>query len=206
MRTIGSKFLGLLLFVASVGGASFGQNVTGSISGTVSDSKGGVVPNVTVTVTNADQKVAVRTLTTDDRGQYVAALLPVGRYNVTVEAAGFKKATRSGIVLNVDDRLAVNFILEVGSVNESVSVEADALHVDTESATASGVISGLQLRELSLNSRNYAQLVTLGPWRFRFRQRRPDFPWRHGPHRHQRHDLPNQRQPPRGKQLASGRG
>src|SRR6266478_935260 len=139
------------------------QNVTGTILGTVSDSKGGVVPNVGVTITNADQKVVVRTVSTDDRGQFVVPLLPVGRYNVAAEITGFKKAIQSGIVLNVDDRVAVNFSLEVGSVSESVSVEANALQVDTQSATATGVISGLQLRELSLNSRNYAQLVLLVP-------------------------------------------
>ena len=139
------------------------QNVTGTILGTVSDSKGGFVPNVAVTITNADQRVVVRTVSTDDHGQFVAPLLPVGRYNVAAEITGFKKAIQSGIVLNVDDRVAVNFSLEVGSVSESVSVEASALHVDTESATATGVISGLQLRELSLNSRNYAQLVLLVP-------------------------------------------
>jgi hypothetical protein len=139
------------------------QNVTGTILGTVSDSKGGVVPNVAVMITNADQRVVVRTVTTDDHGQFVVPLLPVGRYNVAAEITGFKKAIQSGIALNVDDRVAVNFSLEVGSVSETVSVEANALHVDTESATATGVISGLQLRELSLNSRNYAQLVLLVP-------------------------------------------
>ncbi|MGB7845353.1 MAG: carboxypeptidase-like regulatory domain-containing protein [Candidatus Acidiferrum sp.] len=139
------------------------QNVTGTILGTVSDAKGGVVPNVTVTITNADQKVLVRTISTDDQGQFVVPLLPVGRYNVAAEISGFKKAIKSGIVLNVDDRLAVNFSLEVGSVTESVSVEASTLHVDTESATATGVISGTQVRELSLNSRNYAALVLLVP-------------------------------------------
>lgn len=147
----------------SLCGVAAAQNVTGSIVGTVSDSKGGVIPNATVTVTNADQGVVVRTLTTDERGQYSAPLLPVGHYSVTTEIKGFKKVTQSGVLLNVDDRVAVNFTLEVGLVTDSVLVEADALHVDTESATASGVISGIQLRELSLNSRNYAQLVLLVP-------------------------------------------
>src|SRR5260370_39798761 len=95
------------------------QNVTVTILGTVSDSKGGFVPNVAVTITNADQRVVVRTVSTDDHGQFVAPLLPVGRYNVAAEITGFKKAIQSGIVLNVDDRGAVNFSLEVGSVNES---------------------------------------------------------------------------------------
>ena len=139
------------------------QEVTGSIVGTVSDSKGGVIPNAKVTITNTDQQIVVRTLTTDDHGQYAAPLLPIGQYSVTVEIAGFKKTTQSGFVLNVSDKLAANFALEVGAVSESVDVQANALQVDTQSATATGVISGLQLRELSLNSRNYAQLVLLVP-------------------------------------------
>src|SRR6266851_437456 len=157
----------VLLLVAGLSagmcGIVWAQEVTGSIVGTVTDSKGGVVPNAKVTITNTDRQIVVRTLTTDDHGQYAAPLLPVGHYSVTVEIAGFKKVTQSGFVLNVSDKLAVNFTLEVGSVSESVNVEANALQVDTQSATATGVISGLQLRELSLNSRNYAQLVLLVP-------------------------------------------
>jgi carboxypeptidase family protein len=148
---------------AGLCGRAAAQETTGSIAGTVSDSKGGVVPNAKVTITNSDKQVVVRTLTTDDHGQYAAPLLPVGRYSVTVESAGFKKVTQSSFLVNVNDKLAANFTLEVGAVNETVSVEANALQVDTQSATATGVISGTQLKELSLNSRNYAQLVLLVP-------------------------------------------
>jgi len=148
---------------AGMCGPAVAQETTGTILGTVTDSKGGVVPNAKVTINNTDQQVVVRTLTTDERGQYAAPLLPVGHYSVTVEIAGFKRVTQRGFVLNVSDKLAVNFTLEVGAMNETVSVEANALQVDTQSATATGVISGLQLRELSLNSRNYAQLVLLVP-------------------------------------------
>src|SRR6266581_1887599 len=158
-------FVLLLVVGLSVGicGIATAQETTGSILGTVMDFKGGVVPNAKVTITNTDQQVVLRTLTTDEHGQYAAPLLPVGHYSVTVEIAGFKRVTHSGLVLNVSDKLAVNFTLEVGAVSETVSVEANALQVDTQSATATGVISGLQLRELSLNSRNYAQLVLLVP-------------------------------------------
>lgn len=163
MKGLASKFLCSFLLALSFSCAALSQSVTGTILGTVSDSKGGAVASAAVTITNADQNIAVRTLTTDQQGQYVAALLPVGRYTVTAEASGFKKVVHSGLVLNVDDKLAVNLTLEVGAVSESVTVEANALQVDTQSATATGVISGLQLRELSLNSRNYAQLVLLVP-------------------------------------------
>ncbi len=163
MKGLASKLLWCFVLALSMSYAGFSQNVTGTILGTVTDSKGGAVANATVTITNSDQNIVVRTLTTDQEGQYIAPLLPVGRYSVTGEASGFKKVVHSGLVLNVGDKLAVNLTLEVGSVNESVTVEANAVQVDTQSATATGVISGLQLRELSLNSRNYAQLVLLVP-------------------------------------------
>src|SRR5438445_4951649 len=98
MRGMTVRCLFAFLLVFGMGCACVGQNVTGTIAGTVSDSKGGVVPNGKVSVTNSDQQVVVRTLTTDDHGLYVAADLPVGRYSVTVEAAGFKKAVRTGLV------------------------------------------------------------------------------------------------------------
>jgi hypothetical protein len=153
----------LAFLIAVCAGTASAQTTTGTILGTVSDSKGGFMPNVTITITNADQNIVVRTLTTDDQGQYVAPQLPVGRYNVSAELAGFKRSVRTGIALSVNDKLAANLTLEVGAVTESVTVESTPFQVDTQSAAATGVITGLQLRELSLNSRNYAQLVLLVP-------------------------------------------
>lgn len=155
--------LSLLTFLFAGAPSLHAQDITGTILGTVTDSRGGVVPNVKITITNADRKVLLRTLATDERGEFVAPLLPVGRYEVTAEAPGFKKVTQTGLVLNLNDKLAVNFTLEVGAVTESVSVQADVLRVDTQSATPAGVISGLQVRELALNGRNWEQLVTLVP-------------------------------------------
>lgn len=163
MKGAANRCLGVLLLMFCLSCASFGQNVTGTILGTVTDSKGGALANATVTITNADQNIAIRTLTTDQQGQYVAPLLAVGRYRVTAEAPGFKRATQTGLVLNVNDKLVVNLALEVGAISETVTVEANALHVDTETATPAGVISGLQVRELALNGRNWEQLVKLVP-------------------------------------------
>jgi hypothetical protein len=161
------RSLGILVatfvFLLAISAPIHAQNVKGAISGLVTDSSGKSVPNAKVTLTNADQQADVRTVMTDANGQYSAPLLPVGRYNITVEAPNFKKVVKEGIVLNVDDKLGEDFTLSVGAVTETVSVQADAVHVETESATASGVISGTQVRELSLNSRNYAQLVLTVP-------------------------------------------
>jgi hypothetical protein len=144
-------------------GPATAQEITGSIVGTVTDAKGGVVAGASITITNTDRQVVVRRLKTDDHGMYAAPLLPIGHYSVTVEAAGLRKVTESGVVLNVNDKLAVNFALEVGSVSETVNVEADALHVDTQSVVPTGLITGTQVRELSLGTRNYEQLVSLMP-------------------------------------------
>jgi len=91
--------------------------------------------------------------------------LPVGRYSVSTELKGFKKVVRTGLVLNVSDKLGVNLTLEAGAVTDTVTVEANALQVDTQSAAAAGVINGTQLRELSLNSRNYAHSFSSFPAR-----------------------------------------
>jgi len=135
----------------------------GSITGTVTDAKGGVIPNVAITITNTDQNVVVKTATTDKDGTYNAELLPVGHYSVTAEITGFKKSTQTGITLHAAEKLTVNLTLEVGTVSEVVTVEANALQIETRSATPTGVVTGTQIRNLALNTRNYEQLVTLMP-------------------------------------------
>ena len=151
---------GLLLGFAS---AAVAQVVTGTISGTVKDSSGAVVPNATVTITNTDKNITARTLKTDAAGGYSAPLLPVGQYAVKVEANGFATASQSNIALNVNENLAVNLTLQVGSSSQTVTVEAAPLQVDLQTAQAQTVITGTQIRELAINTRNYEQLVSLMP-------------------------------------------
>src|SRR5882724_11606299 len=139
------------------------QEVTGSIAGTVHDTSGAVVPNATVTVKNTDRNTVIRTMKTDDQGNYVAPLLPIGNYSLTFEATGFRTFVQNAITLNVNNKLTFSPTLEVGSASQTVQVEADAIQVEMASPTASGIVSGTQLRELSLNNRNYEQLVTLVP-------------------------------------------
>ena len=96
-----------------------GQTTTGSIVGTVTDPSGAVIGGATVVITNMDTGIAVKT-STDTAGSYVVTPLNVGRYSVTVEAAGFKKSVRSDIPLNVQDRVRVDAVLEVGAVTDTV--------------------------------------------------------------------------------------
>ena len=102
-------------------------------------------------------------VTTDGEGAYTAPLILAGRYDLTVEAQGFKKFVRSNIELNVNDRLTVDARLEVGRVEEQVVVETSPLEVELQTATQSGLVTGKEIRELPLNNRNYLQLLTLQP-------------------------------------------
>ena len=159
-QIVSSLLLGILLILGCV---AFAQETTGVISGTVTDSSGAVVPGATVTVTNTDRNAVLRTLQTDQSGDYTVPLLPIGHYAVKVEAQSFKTYEKTGVMVNVNDRLHVNVQMQLGGQQEQVNVLADALQVQTQDATASGLISGTQVRELAIKSRNYEELVQLMP-------------------------------------------
>src|SRR6266436_7132897 len=150
----------LLLFL---GYNTIGQEITATILGTVTDASGAGVSGATIIVVNTDQAIIVRRLTTSNNGEYVVPLLPIGHYEVSAEAPGFKTSLETGIELSVNDRRAVNFVLQVHGLSDEIKVEAEPLQVDLQSATAAGLISGIQIRELAINTRNYTQLIALQP-------------------------------------------
>lgn len=139
------------------------QQVTGSISGTVTDPTGASVKGATVTLTNTDRGQDVRTLTTNSDGFYTAPTLPLGHYSVKIEAPGFKTETVTNLVLHISDKLTINRQLSVGGASQEVTVQANAVQLNLQDATSATLISGTQVRELSLNNRNYEQLVALQP-------------------------------------------
>src|ERR1044071_6700041 len=153
----------LLLGFAFAAIPAAAQDITGSIIGIVRDPQGAAVAGATVTVKDQAKGVVVRTVTTNEEGSYAAPLLLIGHYSVTVEATGFKRYTRSDIELNVNDRISVDVTLEAGGVNEEVVVQAGAVQVELQTATAAGLVSNIEVRELPLNNRNFVQLVTLLP-------------------------------------------
>ena len=139
------------------------QEVSGSIAGTVKDANGASIKGATVTLINSDTKLTVRTLTTNDNGEFSAPQLPVAFYDVTVEASGFKKYLDARVKLDANARRTVDVTMDAGNVAETVTVTSEQLQVNTQTPTASNVINGNQVRELSLNNRNWAQLVLLSP-------------------------------------------
>jgi hypothetical protein len=146
-----------------VGGAFAQANITGSISGTVTDSSGAVIPNATVTVTSVDQDRVERVLKTDGNGAYSVPVIPAGRYSIAVDAQGFKKTRKTGIVINVADKRTESFVLQVGASSETVNVEAAPVQVNLTNSTGSELVTGTQVRELTINNRNYVNLLTLSP-------------------------------------------
>ena len=110
------------------------QETRGNISGTVADPQGGLIAGASVTVTSLDTRVTTP-VKTNASGYYLASLLIPGKYEVTVEAAGFKRSVRSGLILGVGQQMDLDVKLEVGGVNESVTVSADTQMLDTASVT-----------------------------------------------------------------------
>src|SRR5256885_14641423 len=150
-----------LLFALS--GVAMSQEITGSIVGSVKDANGAAVKGATVTVTDPAKKVVVRTATTDDDGGYSARDLAVGTYDVAVQATGFKKHIATKVQVDVGTPRSLNINLEVGNVAEVVTIEANPVAVELSTPTVSTTINGDQARELSLNNRNWVQLITLAP-------------------------------------------
>jgi hypothetical protein len=138
------------------------QTTTGRISGTVTDASSGVLPGVTVTVTETATGLT-RASVTDSRGNFAFVDLPRGTYNVTAELQGFKKAVKSGYELVADGRVTVNFTLGVGALSEVVEVTAPGETVNTVSGEVSRTVDREQVQNLALNGRNYMELATLIP-------------------------------------------
>ncbi|HVE59232.1 MAG TPA: carboxypeptidase regulatory-like domain-containing protein [Pyrinomonadaceae bacterium] len=150
--------------ILSLGFSASAQEVTGTIVGSVRDASGAVVPGATVTIADTQKdNITVRTLTTNDSGEFTAPNLAPGLYQITVTAANFKKTVQTGVKLDVGQRNSVDVTLEAGKIEEVVTVEADPVQVDLQSATNGTLINGDQVREIPINNRNWVQLVTLAP-------------------------------------------
>lgn len=139
------------------------QELQGTISGSVKDTTGAVLPHATVTITEQGGGTAPRVIQSDPRGNYTATNLAAGTYTITVAAQGFQTYKADNISLFVAQSRTVDATLHPGQVNQTVTVEESAEQVDTTSSAIEGTISGTQVRELQLNNRNFEQLVTLQP-------------------------------------------
>ncbi len=151
----------LIIVLAICGGVSaFAQTNTGRITGTVSDTTGAVIPGVEVTVRNPATGLSRNTIT-NESGNYQVPLLPPAQYEVQVALAGFSTEVRSGITINVDAVVRVDFSLKVGNAAEKIEVVADAPLVQNETATLGQVIDSQKMTNIPLNARHFMALTVL---------------------------------------------
>ena len=153
------RMLVLALVLLATGTFTTAQ-VTASISGRIEDSSGASISGAAVTVTNMETGAA-RIAQADDAGNYLVLSLQVGRYEVKAEKDGFKVAIQTGVNLVVGQQAIVNLALEVGQVQQSVTVEAEAQVVNTTTAPITGLVSEVEVKNLPLNGRSYDALITL---------------------------------------------
>ncbi len=151
------------LFLISLSIPLFAQDANGRISGNITDTSGLSIPNVQITITNQATKLIWKAAS-DPKGFYVVTNLPVGTYNVESKAEGFRPAIQKGYELPDSGRITADFKLEVGGVNQSVTVtEVVGETVNTVSGELAHTIDSEQVADLALNGRNYLELVTLMP-------------------------------------------
>ena len=150
------------LLVMSISTIAFGQTVTATISGTVKDTSGAVLPKAQVVLLNEDTAFT-RTIESDEAGRYIAPTLPLGRYRVTATLAGFQVEVRTGIVLTVGEEAAVDLVLSLGATTQTVEVQGEAGAIETTGATISGLVNSEQIRDLPLNGRSLDTLALLSP-------------------------------------------
>src|ERR1017187_5177558 len=149
-----------VLFTAQL----FAQQSSGSISGVIQDSQGGVMPNAKVALINQAQGGVAREVQTSGEGTFFFTPVIPGTYTISVEASGFKKYVRRDITLFAQDRIGLPPIaLELGGVGETINVESGAVTLQTVSAERSGVLTGTQMADIGSSTRLYTDLLPTIP-------------------------------------------
>jgi len=133
-----------------------------TIVGSVIDQSGLAIPNATITLTNAETGQN-QVISSNAVGQFVVPALHIGTYSIKAEAKGFKVWTQTGLTLRVGDRTRVDIQMQVGNATESVTVQSEALQVQTVSSEVSDVVTGTQVLDLATNGRNFVTLAALMP-------------------------------------------
>jgi hypothetical protein len=148
------------MFVFLVPAAAVWGAITGTISGVVKDSSGGVIPGVSVITTQTETGLR-RTVTTNESGFYSFPNLAIGTYEVTVARAGFRDFRQVGVVIDANSAVTVDAVLQVGDSTQVVSVESSAVHVETQNTQLGEVIEGSRMAEVPLNGRSFTDLLSL---------------------------------------------
>src|SRR3954454_24327294 len=154
------RFMRAATFIM-VGGLACAQTRdTAAIFGSITDSQGAAIAGATVTLTNAATG-QLRNGLANESGQYLFSSIPVGTYSVLVEQPAFKRAQRTGVLVQANENVKVDVSLEVGDIKSTVSVEAEASQVETRSSSPKETVDSARVVELPLNGRNVADLALL---------------------------------------------
>jgi carboxypeptidase family protein len=138
------------------------QQETATITGEVRDANGSVVSKATITVTNVETNVSIKS-ETNDQGLYTVPSLKPGSYSITVEKAGFKKSVRSGVTLQVNQVARLDVNMQVGELTTAVEIVEAATLLESETSSRGSVIDQKKIVDLPLNGRDYNQLALLSP-------------------------------------------
>jgi hypothetical protein len=156
-------FLAVCAVVLSLSMVGLAQELAATLTGTVTDPSGAVVAGATVTVHSEETGADLRSIDTSSTGNFNITNLPAGRYTVTVKTGGFEGYVANGVILNVAEKHTLDVVLKTGKVTETLEVTAENTPIQTTTAEESGTVTGDQVRELSLNNRNFEQLILLQP-------------------------------------------
>jgi trimeric autotransporter adhesin len=151
-----------LLMCLALGGVTFGQIKSGTITGTVTDSAGAVVPGAEVTITDEETNFTT-TATTNDAGEFTAPYLAAGRYSVTVKKGGFATTKKTGIPLGTAQAVRADVTLQAGQVESTVEVTADAAQLQTESATVQSAVNETTIKAVPNINHNPLYYAALQP-------------------------------------------
>jgi Carboxypeptidase regulatory-like domain/TonB-dependent Receptor Plug Domain len=153
--------LGVVLLVAHAS-LAVAQITSATLSGTIKDETGGVLPGVEVVISNLDTSLT-RNVVTDSNGYFTFPGLAPGRYEARASLQGFRTGVQTGITLQVAQQAGLNLVLKVGAAEESITVSGESALVETRSSALSAIVLEKTIEELPLNGRNYITLATLQP-------------------------------------------
>jgi hypothetical protein len=157
------SFLTVCVILLGLSATVLGQELAATLTGTVTDSSGAVVPGASIVIHSLETGADIRAVTTGDSGSFNITNIPAGRYTVTVKNGGFETFVANNVILNVAEKHTLDVQLKTGKTTETVEVTAENVQIQTTTAEESGTVTGEQVRELALNNRNFEQLVLIQP-------------------------------------------
>src|SRR5262245_61895578 len=149
-----------LTLTALLAAPASAQVDTGTISGTVKDESGGILPGATVTITHEGQQLTLTSVTRGD-GSYIFTPIRTGAYLIEVEFPGFRKGIRRGITVGIQDQVRVDFVLQTGTLTEDVTVTGSSPLLQTGSGTVGETLKSDTIENLPVNGRDYTVLARL---------------------------------------------